>query len=95
MSAYFIARVNVTDPEKYKDYTSVTPGVVEKYGGKFVVRAGEMVTLEGPELTERIVVIEFPTLERVKEFYNSEEYQQAKKLREGAATTSFIAIEGV
>lgn len=95
MSAYFIARVNVTDPEKYKDYTSVTPGVVEKYGGKFVVRAGEMVTLEGPELTERIVVIEFSTLERVKEFYNSEEYQQAKKLREGAATTSFIAIEGV
>lgn len=53
-----------------------------------------MVTLEGPEVTERVVVIEFPTLERVKEFYHSEDYQQVKKLREGAATTSFIAIEG-
>ena len=94
MSAYFIARVNVTDPEKYKDYTNVTPGVVKKYGGKFIVRAGKMVTLEGPEVTERIVVIEFSTLEMVKEFYNSEEYQEAKKLREGAAKTSFIAIEG-
>lgn len=95
MSAYFIARVNIIDPEKYREYTKVTPGVIEKYGGKFVVRAGKTVTLDGPEVTDRIVVIEFPTLDKVQEFYNSEEYQQAKKLKEGAYTGWAVAVEGV
>ena len=95
MSAYFVTRVNITDPEKYREYTSVTPGVIKQYGGKFVIRAGNMVTLDGPEVTDRIVVIEFETLEKVQEFYNSKEYQQAKELRKGASTGWAVAIEGV
>ena len=95
MSAYFVARVNITDPEKYREYTSVTPGVIKQYGGKFVIRAGNMVTLDGPEVTDRIVVIEFETLEKVQEFYNSKEYQQAKELRKDASTGWAVAIEGV
>lgn len=95
MSAYLIARVNVTNWDQYKEYTKVSPGVVAKYGGKFIVRGGEMATLEGPEETNRIVILEFPSLEKLKEFYRSSEYQAAKKLRDGASTASFVAVTGI
>ena len=78
MPGYLIARVNVTDPEQYRKYTQVTPGVIEKYGGRFIVRGGLAVTLEGPEETNRLVVIEFPSRERAIEFYRSAEYQEAR-----------------
>lgn len=89
-----IARVLVTDWERYREYTRATPAAIEKYGGRFIVRGGETVTLEGPPETGRIVIIEFPNLDQAKAFYNSQEYSRAKKLREGAATGQFLAIEG-
>jgi uncharacterized protein (DUF1330 family) len=95
MAGYLIARVNITDPEKYKDYMAVTPGLIAKYGGRFIVRGGEAVTLEGPEETGRVVVIEFDSLEQAKTMYESEDYQTAIKLRAGAATAQFIAVPGV
>jgi uncharacterized protein (DUF1330 family) len=94
MPAYLIARVQVTDWERYREYMKATPAAIEKYGGKFVVRDGEMITLEGPPETGRVVIIEFPSLDQAKTFYHSEEYSRAKKLREGAATGHFLAIEG-
>ena len=95
MTAYLLGRVEITDPERYKEYMKKTPGAIEKYGGKFIVRGGDVVTLEGPEETRRLVLIEFPSLEKAKEFYYSEEYQEAKKLRAGAALGQFLAIDGV
>ena len=95
MAAYLLARVEVTDWDRYKEYTKKTPRAIAKYGGKFIVRAGDMVTLEGPEETRRVVLIEFPSFEKAKEFYYSQEYQEAKKLRAGAATGQFLAIDGV
>ncbi len=95
MAGYIIARVDVTDPEKYQDYTAVSPGLIAKYGGRFIVRGGETVTLEGPEATERIVVVEFESLEQAKAMYRSDEYQAAIKLRAGAATAQFVAVAGV
>ena len=95
MAAYIIARINVTDGDRYSEYIKVTPGIIAKYGGRFIVRGGKTVTLEGPEEKWRIVVVEFPDLEKAKEFYYSPEYTDAKKIREGAALAQFIAIEGV
>ena len=95
MAAYLLARVEVTDWDRYKEYTKKTPGAVAKYGGKFIIRAGEMVTLEGPEEMRRLVLIEFPSFEKAKDFYYSQEYQEAKQLREGAATGQFLVIDGV
>ena len=95
MAGYLIARVDITDPEKYRDYTAVTPGLIAKFGGRFIVRGGETVTLEGPEETGRVVVVAFESLERAKAMYQSEEYQAAIKLRAGAATAQFIAVAGV
>ena len=94
MSAYLIARVQVTDWERYREYTRATPAAIAKYGGRFTVRGGEIIALEGPPETARVVIIEFPNLDRAKAFYHSEEYSQVKKLREGAATGQFLAVEG-
>lgn len=95
MAAYIIARINVTDPDQYKEYINVTPGIIAKYDGRFIVRGGEKVTLEGPEEKWRIVVIEFPDLPKAKEFYYSPEYTDARKIREGAALAQFVAVRGV
>jgi uncharacterized protein (DUF1330 family) len=95
MAAYILARVEVTDWDRYKEYVKETPKAIKKYGGKFIVRGGEMATLEGPEETRRLVLIEFPSLEKAKEFYYSQEYQKAKKIREGAALGQFLALDGV
>jgi uncharacterized protein (DUF1330 family) len=94
MPAYLIARVQVTDWNRYREYTQRTPAAIAQFGGRFIVRGGQTVTLEGPEETDRLVVIEFPSLDKAKAFYNSEAYQQAKKFREGAALGQFIAVEG-
>ncbi|MCK5418472.1 MAG: DUF1330 domain-containing protein [Desulfobacterales bacterium] len=95
MPAYIIARVSVTDWDKYNEYIKVTPEIIAKFGGRFIVRGGETVTLEGPEEKWRIVVVEFPDLEKAKEFYYSPEYTDAKKIREGAALAQFVALEGI
>ena len=95
MPAYVIARVEITDPIRYREYTQATPAAIARFGGKFIVRGGEVVTLEGPAETRRLVVIEFPNLDQAKAFYDSEEYGKAKALRRGAAVGQFLAVEGV
>jgi uncharacterized protein (DUF1330 family) len=95
MAAYIIARINVTNWDQYQKYVAATPAVIDKFGGRFIARGGETVTLEGPEETQRVVLLEFPSLEKAKEFYTSQEYQEVLKLREGAATASLVAIESV
>jgi uncharacterized protein (DUF1330 family) len=95
MAAYLLARVAITDWDRYKEYVKKTPGVIEKYGGKFIARGGKVETLEGTEEKGRLVLIEFPSFEKAKEFYYSEEYQETKKLRAGAASGQFLAIDGV
>ena len=95
MAAYIIARINVTNWDQYQKYVAATPAVIEHFEGRFIARGGETVTLEGPEETQRVVLIEFPSLEKAKAFYTSQEYQEVLKLREGAATASLVAIEGV
>ena len=94
MPAYIIARVQVQDWDAYHQYTKLTPAAIQRFGGRFIVRAGQMETLEGAQETARIVVIEFPAYAQAKAFYHSPEYAQARKLREGAATAQFIAIDG-
>lgn len=95
MPAYIIARVNVTNKEKYQEYMQLTPAAIEKYGGKFIVRGGEKLNLEGPEESARVVVLEFGDMDSAKTFYESAEYQAAKAKREGAAEGSFLLVDGV
>ena len=95
MTAYVVARVKVTDPEQYKRYAARTPDCVAAFGGRFIARGGEPVTLEGPEFKDRMVIIEFPSMEQAEAFYRSPEYTEIKALREHAAVGEFIALDGV
>ena len=91
---YIIAQVDVTNPQPYAEYAKLSPGIIAKFGGKFLARAGRTVTLEGTPARSRVVIVEYPSFEQAQAFFSSPEYQQAKKLREGAANAQFIAIEG-
>ncbi|MES2674557.1 MAG: DUF1330 domain-containing protein [Pseudomonadota bacterium] len=95
MSALIMFRIRVNDPALLKDYQAKIPPLVEKHKGKFLVRGGQVITLEGPEENRRIVVIEFPELEDAKRFYNSVEYNEAKKLRENISEFECIAVQGI
>ena len=91
---YVLVQVDVTNPQQYAEYTKLSPGIIEKFGGRFIARGGRSETLEGTPSKGRVVVVEFPSYERAKEFYDSAEYQAAKKVRAGAATAQFILVEG-
>jgi uncharacterized protein (DUF1330 family) len=75
MAAYVLVNVEVNDPEAYREYTAQTPGTVEQYGGRFIVRGGAAEVIEGSFTPKRVVVIEFPSLEQAKAWYHSPEYQ--------------------
>jgi uncharacterized protein (DUF1330 family) len=94
MKAYVIVDVNITDPARYEEYKKLTPGSLVPYGGKFVVRGGSCQTLEGSWQPGRIVVLEFPTMEKARAWWSSEGYAPAKALRQAASITQMIVVEG-
>lgn len=95
MPAYIIAQINVTDPVKYQEYVKLAGPANVKYGGRFLVRGGTKIELEGKNAYQRIVVNEFPDVETAKRFYHSPEYQAARAERLGAADFNMIIVEGV
>ena len=95
MSGYLIVQVKVTDPEQYAKYTAVTPDLIQRFGGRFVVRGGPVEELEGQHDGRRVVVIEFPSVEQARTFWHSPEYTEAKTLRANAAVVTSIAVAGV
>ena len=95
MPAFVIVEIEVYDPEVYENYRSLAPASVEAYGGKFIARGGATESLEGDWAPGRIVVLEFPSLERARQWWASPEYSDAKAIRMRAARTRMIATEGV
>lgn len=95
MPALFIARVNIKDRETYGKYLQAVPPIISKYNGKAVVRTEQSLTLEGPAENRRIIVLEFPSVGKAMEFYDSEEYRAARKIRENAAEGEIIVVETV
>ena len=94
MPACIIALVNVTNPEKYQEYAKRAGPANAKHGSRFLVRGGKKATLEGDIPFQRIVVTEFQDVEAAKKFYNSSEYQDARKHRLGAADFNMVIVEG-
>lgn len=95
MRAFVIVDISIHDPELYEDYKKLTPASIAEYGGKFVVRGGKTVSLEGHWKPERVVVTEFPSVERAKEWWNSDGYAKAKAIRQASAETKMIIVEGI
>lgn len=95
MSAFIMFRINASDPTLLAEYQTKVPPLVDQYGGKFIIRGGQVITLEGPEENRRLVVMEFPDMESAQTFYHSPEYTQAKKLRESIAEFECVVVQGV
>ncbi|MDX6481642.1 MAG: hypothetical protein QOG85_2152 [Gaiellaceae bacterium] len=95
MPAYVIVETDVTDPEQYERYREAAPAAVAAHGGRYVARGGELAVFEGEWNPSRLVILEFPDLEWAKRWYDSEEYGEARKLREGAARLHMVAVEGL
>ena len=94
MSAFIIVEVEVSDPAGYEDYKKRVPPSLAAYGGRFVVRGGACETLEGAWQPQRVVVIEFPSIPRAKQWWASAEYSAAKALRQRTAKTKMIVVQG-
>ena len=90
---YWIARVDVENPEKYPDYVATAKPAFERYSAKFLARGGETHSLEGANRA-RNVVIEFASVQDALDCYNSPEYQAAVKIRQSAASSELIIVEG-
>lgn len=94
MSAYIIVDIVVHDPERYEEYKCLAAPTVGRYEGRYVVRGGHAEPLEGAWSPNRVVVLEFPSLVRAKEWWNSPEYAPAKSLRQEIASSEMIVVEG-
>ena len=95
MPAYLIAEIEITNPEGYAEYTRAVPATVAKYGGKFLVRGGKAHPLEGDWPERRRVIIEFPSIEKGKEWWNSPEYEKPMAMRRANSKGRLIFLEGV
>jgi uncharacterized protein (DUF1330 family) len=94
MSAYAIVEIDVTDPVGYEDYKNQASATVHQYGGKYIVRGGKTEVLEGDWQPKRIVILQFPSMERAKEWLHCEEYREPRKLRHKTAKTNMVVVEG-
>ena len=95
MPAYVIVETEIYDPERYSQYQAESPDAVHTGEGHFVVRGGELAVLEGDWRPSRLVILEFPDLETAKRWYDSPKYQEARRLREGAANLRMVAVQGL
>jgi uncharacterized protein (DUF1330 family) len=95
MPAYVIVETDIHDPEQYERYKQASPGAVAAAGGRFIVRGGEMAVLEGDWQPKRLVMIEFEDLDAARRFYTSPAYEEAKRLRAGAANLNMVAVQGI
>jgi len=95
MTAYIIVEISINNPQEYEAYKKLTPASITAYDGKFIVRGGQTETLEGEWEPERIVVLEFPSVERAKAWWNSDIYSKAKTIRQKVAKTKMIVVGGV
>ncbi len=94
MAAYVIAEVEVTNPEGYKAYAVEVPATIAHYGGRFLVRGGAAETLEGDWPQRRRVIIEFPSVEAARAWWDSPEYAGPKDMRRANSSGRLILLEG-
>lgn len=95
MRAYVIVEITIHDAELYEEYKKLTPASIAEFDGRFIVRGGKTVSMEGDWMPQRIVIAEFPSLEKAQEWWHSEGYEKAKKIRHASAETKMIIVEGI
>jgi uncharacterized protein (DUF1330 family) len=93
--AYLIAEVDVTDPAAYEEYRKQVPPIIAKYGGRYLVRGGKVESKEGGWTPPRFVIVEFPSMEQARRFYDSPEYAPVLAIRKKASRSRLILAEGL
>ncbi len=94
MTAYWLARSKVINPESYKKYTDLVPDILAKYGGKPLSRGGKYQIMEGPEYFNRFIVVEFPTMEDAVACFESDEYKEAAAhRRDGSGEVENVIVD--
>ena len=94
MPGYVIADVTVTDPETYAGYRALTPGSIAAFDGRFLVRGGEHEVLAGEWTPGRLVLLEFDSLARAADWYDSPAYVEARAIRQRASTGNMVMVDG-
>lgn len=95
MAAYLIIDAVTTDPDALARYKAIAGPVVERFGGRYLVRGGTVEPMEGDWDPERIVVVAFPTMDAARAFYRSPDYAEALTVSKGAQRRRMILVDGV
>ena len=95
MSAYVISDITVNNSKRYEDYKKLAPPAIQNYGGKYLARGRRAEKLEGNWEPDRIVILEFESVETAKDWIDSPEYREARALRRHNASTNMIVVEGL
>ena len=94
MAAYVIVEVSISDEDAYEKYKPLAAASIAAHGGSYKARGGATETLEGEPVAGRIVVLEFPDLERARGWYHSQQYGDAMQVRQGAAQSRMFIVDG-
>jgi uncharacterized protein (DUF1330 family) len=95
MPAYLIVEIDIHNLPEYEEYIKLAPPSIALYGGRYLVRGGKIEVLEGDWNPKRFVIVEFPDAEKAKQWWSSDEYAKAKIIRQRAADTKMILVEGL
>ena len=95
MPAYLVVDVDVKDPQTYERYKSLAPASINLHGGKYIARGGTTEVLEGNWTPKRLVILEFPDMERARAWWASEEYAEGKALRQRSTHTNMVLLDGL
>jgi uncharacterized protein (DUF1330 family) len=95
VAAYVVVDIEIQDPAVYEKYKALAPPAIAAHGGRYLARGGRTVVLEGNWSPQRAVILEFPSLEKARDWWASAEYAEGKALRQSCATTNMIVVEGV
>lgn len=94
MTAYVISELEPRDAALYEQYRALAPATIARYGGRYIVRGGAAELIEGAPPPKTIVILEFPSMARAREWYRSPEYAEALKVRAGALERRLVFVEG-
>jgi uncharacterized protein (DUF1330 family) len=95
MVAYMLVDIDIHDPVGYEEYRRLATPTVHQYGGRYIVRGGRTEVIEGTRIPARVVVLEFPSPDQARAWWDSPEYRPLRAIRQRTATTSMILVEGV
>jgi len=95
MPAFVIAQIEVTDPEGYAEYAKGVPATIERYGGRYIARGGKIDRLEGEGPANRIAIVQFPSMEQARRWYDSAEYRPLRAIRQANSRGVITLTEGL